>query len=79
MAEIKKMEEAKAVKMQQNNFVPPSGITGGGSAYNYSGRDNDYGTHDSTIGKKEAASNRESYRGQNGGVVSLKEIGRAHV
>ena len=53
-----------AVTMQKNNFVPPSGITGGGKAYDYSGRDNQYGTHDSTISAPQAQTNRESRRGQ---------------
>ena len=67
--EQKKQEEATktAVTMQTNNFVPPSGTPGGGTAYDYSGRDNQYGTHDSTISNKQAQTNQESYRGGNGG------------
>ena len=69
MEEIRKMEAAKAVKMQKNNFVPPSGITGGDNQYDYTGRSNQYGTHDATKTKEEAATNQESYRGKNGGRV----------
>ena len=50
--------------MQTNNFVPPSGITGGGRAYDYDGRDNQYGTHDSTISAPEAQTNQDRGRGQ---------------
>jgi len=53
-----------AVTMQTNNFVPPSGITGGGRAYDYSGRDNQYGTHDSTISNQQAQTNQDKGRGQ---------------
>jgi len=60
-----------AVTMQTNNFVPPSGITGGGRAYDYSGRDNQYGTHDSTISAPQAQTNRESRRGGNDGSNSV--------
>jgi len=64
-------ETQAAVTMQTNNFVPPSGITGGGRAYDYSGRDNQYGTHDSTISAPQAANNRESRRGGNDGSNSV--------
>jgi len=60
-----------AVTMQTNNFVPPSGTPGGGTAYDYSGRDNQYGTHDSTISAPQAQTNRESYRGGNNGSNSV--------
>ena len=53
-----------AVTMQTNNFVPPSGTPGGGTAYDYSGRDNKFGTHDSTISNQQAQKNQDSGRGQ---------------
>ena len=74
-ADAKEAKEAKeaqaAVTMQTNNFVPPSGITGGGRAYDYSGRDNKFGTHDSTISAPQAQTNRESRRGGNDGSNSV--------
>ena len=70
--DAKTAQDAKeAVTMQTNNFVPPSGITGGGRAYDYSGRDNQYGTHDSTISAPQAQTNRESRRGGNDGSNSV--------
>ena len=74
-ADAKEAKEAKeaqaAVTMQTNNFVPPSGITGGGRAYDYDGRSNQYGTHDSTISAPQAQTNRESRRGGNDGSNSV--------
>jgi len=57
-------ETQAAVTMQTNNFVPPSGTPGGGTAYDYSGRDNKFGTHDSTISNQQAQKNQDSGRGQ---------------
>jgi len=74
-ADAKTAKEAKeaqaAVTMQTNNFVPPSGITGGGTAYDYDGRSNEYGIHDSTISAPQAQTNQESYRGGNNGSNSV--------
>ena len=71
-ANAKTVADAQAaVTMQTNNFVPPSGITGGGRAYDYEGRSNQYGTHDSTISAPQAQTNQESYRGGNNGSNSV--------
>jgi len=50
--------------MQTNNFVSPSGVTGGDNKTDYVGRSTQYGTHDATKTRKEAQDNRESGRGQ---------------
>ena len=65
LTDAKTAADAKAaVTMQKNNFVPPSGTPGGGTAYDYSGRDNKFGTHDSTISNKQAQTNQDRGRGQ---------------
>jgi len=61
--EAEKIEKA-AVTMQTNNFVSPSGVTGGDNKTDYVGRSTQYGTHDATKTRKEAQDNRESGRGQ---------------
>ena len=69
---------AEAATMQRNTFVPPSGVTGGDNQYDYAGRSNQYGTHDATKTKEEAATNQESYRGKDGGRVKYFFGGRVN-
>ena len=69
---------AAAATMQRNTFVSPSGVTGGDNQYDYAGRSNQYGTHDATKTKEEAATNRESYRGKDGGRVKYFFGGRVN-
>ena len=72
-------QSAAAVTMQRNTFVPPSGVTGGDNKTDYVGRSNQYGTHDATKTREEAATNRESYRGKDGGRAGYFFGGRARL
>jgi len=66
--------EADAKEMAANTKNPD----GSTAAYNYAGRDNDQGTHTSTISNKQAQTNQESYRGKDGGRVKYFFGGRVN-
>ena len=71
-----KAQQERDFKEMAANPKNPDGST---AAYNYAGRDNDQGTHTSTISNEQAQTNQESYRGKDGGRAGYFFGGRARL